>query len=146
MRVVLASDHAGRTLRQAVVAHLSATHTTSDLGTDGDASVDYPDYASKVARAVARGEADLGILVCGTGIGMSMAANRVKGVRAALCTNELMAKMARAHNDANVLCLGERVIGQGLALAIADAFVSTKFEAGRHARRVALIESIEEES
>jgi ribose 5-phosphate isomerase B len=141
VRIVLASDHAGRTLRLAVAQHLGgAKHTITDLGTDGTASVDYPDYAAKVAAAVARGEADLGILVCGTGIGMSMTANRVRGVRAAVCTNEFMARAARSHNDANVLCLGERVVGAGVALAVVDAFLETPFEGGRHARRVALID------
>ena len=144
MRIVVASDHAGRTLRLAVARHLEkAGHTVSDHGTDTAESVDYPHYAERVAADVAKGEADLGILVCGTGVGMSLAANRVAGVRAALCTDEFTAKMARAHNNANVLCLGERVLGEGVALAVVDVFVAGHFEGGRHARRVEQLTELE---
>lgn len=145
LRIAIGSDHAGLQMRAAIREHLSAAgHEVDDRGTEGSASVDYPDFAAKVAAAVRDGDADLGVLVCGTGIGMSMAANRIKGVRAAVCTHELTARMTRAHNDANVLCLGERVIGIGTALAIVDAFVAAEFEGGRHARRVDKITALED--
>ncbi len=136
-RVVAASDHAGLQLRAgAVEAARAKGFEVEDLGPHAADSVDYPDYAAAVARAVAGGRARLGLLVCGTGIGMSMAANKVPGVRAAVCRSEFEARMARAHNDANVLCLGERVTGLGLGAAIVEAFLATPFEGGRHARRV----------
>jgi len=114
-----------------------------DLGTFTADSVDYPDQARQVASAVASGRSRFGVLVCGTGIGMSIAANKVHGVRAALCTTEYQARMARAHNDANVLCLGERVLGAGQAAAVVAAFLSTPFEGGRHQRRVDKIKGLE---
>jgi len=142
VRIALGSDHAGRSLKAVVAEHLRGVgHDVLDVGAHGDASVDYPDFASSVAGALSQGRAERGILVCGTGIGMSMAANRVAGVRAALCTNELMARMARAHNDANVLCLGERVVGPGLALAMLQVFLDTPFDGGRHQRRVDKIDA-----
>ena len=113
------------------------------MGFDGDGSVDYPGIAAQVARQVAGGGADMGILCCATGLGMSMAANRVVGVRAALCTHALMAALARAHNDANVLCLGEQILGNNLALRIVQAFVDGRFEGGRHARRVGQLAELE---
>jgi ribose 5-phosphate isomerase B len=144
MRIALGSDHAGRELRQDVAKHLAeAGHTLLDLGTETAASVDYPAYAERVGHSVTAGDAELGILVCGTGIGMSMAANRLPGIRAAMCTNEFMAKMSRAHNDANVLCLGQRVSGVGVAFGIVDAFVGGAFEGGRHGNRVALLAELE---
>lgn len=144
MRIAIGSDHAGLTLRQQVVEHLKNNgHAVTDVGTATEQSVDYPVYAKAVSDRVAKGDADLGILICGTGMGMSMAANRVPGVRAALCTNEFLAKMARAHNDANVLCLGQRVLGVGLALSVVDAFVNEPFEGGRHARRVQQLTEME---
>jgi ribose 5-phosphate isomerase B len=111
------------------------------LGTDSTASCDYPIFAAKVCREVQK-NAQLGFLVCGTGLGMSMTANRFASIRAALCTNEYMARMARKHNNANILCLGARVIGDDLALAIMDAFTRTAFDQGRHQKRVELIESV----
>jgi ribose 5-phosphate isomerase B len=105
--------------------------------------VDYPDYAAKVAVAVQAGQAERGVLVCGTGIGMSITANKFEGIRAALCTTEFEARMARAHNDANVLCLGQRVVGSGLGRAIAAAFLQTAFEGGRHQQRVDKIRRVE---
>jgi ribose 5-phosphate isomerase B len=144
MAVAIASDHAGLSLKEALVAHLRARGlAVDDLGPHDAASVDYPAFARPLAEAVAQGRYERGVLVCGTGMGMSIAANKVPGVRAALCTSELVARMARAHNDANVLCLGERVTGPGLALAIADAFLDTPFEGGRHQRRVDQITAIE---
>ncbi len=144
MRIAIGSDHAGLQMRAAIRAHLStAGHKVHDHGPGSNVSVDYPDFAALVGAAVRDGDADLGVLVCGTGIGMSMAANRIKGVRAAVCTNEFTARMTRAHNDANVLCLGERVIGIGAALGIVDAFVDGEFEGGRHGRRVDKITALE---
>jgi len=135
--LALASDHGGLALKAALVARLRAWgQAVVDLGTDGPAPVDYPDFAALVAGGVAAGRYRLGILVCGTGIGMSIMANRYAGVRAALCTSAYTARMARAHNDANVLCLGERVTGPGEAEDILRAFLDTPFEGGRHARRV----------
>ncbi len=143
-RVIVGSDHAGLHLRaEAVAAARASGFEVEDLGPFSGESVDYPDYAREVAGRVAAGAARLGVLVCGTGIGMSIAANKVKGVRAALCTTELEARMARAHNDANVLCLGERVLGLGLGAAIVAAFLDTPFEGGRHARRVEKIAGLE---
>lgn len=144
MKVAAASDHAGLELKQWVVEHLRQSgHTVVDLGPASNDSVDYPDFAQKVAQAVRDGQVDRGVLVCGTGVGMSMSANRVPSIRAALCTDEFTARMTRAHNDANVLCLGQRVIGVGVALGIVDAFMSTPFEGGRHAQRVQKMSALE---
>ncbi len=143
-RLIAGSDHAGLALRaEAVKAAKAAGLEVEDAGPFSADSVDYPDYARKVAEAVASGRARLGILVCGTGIGMSIAANKVKGVRAALCNTEYQARMARAHNDANVLCIGERVVGLGVGAAIVKAFLETPFEGGRHARRVEKMAAME---
>ena len=140
-RIVIGSDHAGLTLKALFVETLKARGwDVRDMGPDEASSVDYPDYAAKVCRAVL--DQDIpGILVCGTGIGMSMTANRFKGIRAAVCANEFQAAMAKAHNRANVLCVGERVTGQGAALGILDAFLDTQFEGGRHQRRVDKIDT-----
>ncbi|HET7824656.1 MAG TPA: ribose 5-phosphate isomerase B [Anaeromyxobacter sp.] len=143
-KLIAGSDHAGLALRgEAVKAARAAGFEVEDLGPFSGESVDYPDYAKSVAEAVAAGRAKLGILVCGTGIGMSIAANKVKGIRAAHCTTEFEARMARAHNDANVLCIGERVVGLGLGAAIVKAFLETAFEGGRHARRVEKMSALE---
>ncbi len=143
-KVIAGSDHAGLALRAAAVAAArGAGFEVEDAGPFSGDSVDYPDYARRVAEAVAAGRARFGILVCGTGIGMSISANKVKGIRAALCTCEYEARMARAHNDANVLCVGERVVGLGLGEAIVKAFLETPFEGGRHARRVDKIRDLE---
>ncbi len=145
IKVILASDHAGLKLRvEAVEAVRKAGFEAEDVGPSTADSVDYPDFAAKVAYAVAEGRAQFGVLVCGTGIGMSIAANKVKGVRAALCTSEFEARMARAHNDANVLCLGERVVGAGLGGSIVRAFLESVFEGGRHQRRVEKIGALEQ--
>ncbi|MGQ0506471.1 MAG: ribose 5-phosphate isomerase B [Myxococcaceae bacterium] len=136
-KIVLASDHAGLALKGELKEVLTSRKLTfEDLGTHNGDSVDYPDFALRVAKAVACGEATFGVLVCGTGIGMSIAANKHPGIRAALCSSEFEARMSRAHNDANVLCLGQRVVGAGVARAILEAFVSEPFEGGRHQRRV----------
>jgi ribose 5-phosphate isomerase B len=143
-KVLTGSDHAGLALRaEAVKVAKTAGLEVEDLGPFSGESVDYPDYARKVAEAVAAARATVGILVCGTGIGMSIAANKVKGVRAAHCTSEYEARMARAHNDANVLCIGERVVGLGLGGAIVKAFLETSFEGGRHAGRVRKMADLE---
>lgn len=140
MRIAIGADHAGYQLKEALIKGVLAPHEVIDLGTHSSHEpVDYPVYAFAVAEAVADKKADYGILICGTGIGMAMAASRVPGIRAATCTNVYMARMARAHNDANVLCLGGRVLGVGLAEEIVRAFLTTPFEGGRHARRLALI-------
>lgn len=135
--VYMASDHAGFHLKSFLADHLrSKGHEIHDLGPATDASFDYPDSAKAVAAALLSREGALGILICGTGIGMSMAANRIHGIRAALATCEFHARTCRAHNNANVLCLGERITGQGLAADLADIFLTTPFEGGRHLRRV----------
>lgn len=143
MRIAVGSDHAGRALKDELATHLRARgHEVDDLGAHDDTSVDYPDYAGRVARQVASGQADRGLLVCGTGQGMAMAANKVPGVRAAVVSDTFSARMAMAHNDARVLCLGQRVVGPGLAVELVDAWVGTDFEGGRHERRVRGIEGL----
>lgn len=144
MRVAIACDHTGVDLKTGLIRLLQERgHEPVDLGTHSADSVDYPDYALLVAEEVAAGRAESGILICGTGIGMSLAANKVPGIRAAVATDPFMARMARAHNDANVLCLGARVIGPGLAEEIVEAWLATGFLGGRHARRVERIRQIE---
>lgn len=143
-KVVAASDHAGLHLRaEAVRIAREKGFEVEDLGPFGADAVDYPDFAKRAAEAVASGRARYGILVCGTGIGMSIAANKVKGVRAATCRSEYEARMARAHNDANVLCMGGRVTGLGLGGAIVAEFLGQPFEGGRHERRVKKITEME---
>jgi ribose 5-phosphate isomerase B len=144
VKLVIASDHAGLELRQELVALLKERSVSfDDLGPTTRDSVDYPDFAVQVSRAVASGGYTLGVLVCGTGIGMSMVANKHRGIRAALCSTEFEARMARAHNDANVLCLGQRTVGAGVGRAILEAFLATPFEGGRHAKRVQKIHDAE---
>ena len=139
--IVLASDHAGVGLKAEIVRLLEARgEAYNDLGPSDDASVDYPNFAHLLAREILAGRADRGVLICGTGIGMSMAANRHPGIRAAVCHDAYTAEMARRHNDANVLCMGGRVVGAGVALQILEVFLKTGFEGGRHQRRVGLIE------
>lgn len=144
MRVALASDHGGVNIRKEI-AHLldELKITYVDFGCECDTSVDYPDYALPVAEKVASGEFDRGILICGTGIGMSIAANKVRGIRCALVHDTFSAKAARAHNNSNILAMGERVIGPGLAREIAQTWLTGEFEGGRHAKRVAKITDIE---
>jgi ribose 5-phosphate isomerase B len=140
VRVAVGADHAGFELKGALVTELAKLgFEIQDLGTDSLESCDYPDYAHAVSEAVEEGRADLGILVCGTGVGMSISANRHPGVRAVVCSEPFSARMSRRHNDANVLCLGARVVGLGTALDIVDAFLRTPFEGGRHTRRVSKI-------
>ena len=143
-RIVLASDHAAIGLRQAIAAHVSALGwDVLDLGPDTPESVPYPQQGEAAARKVASGECRFGIIVCGTGQGIMMAANKVKGVRCGVCSDTFSARMIRQHNDANMLSIGARVVGEGLALDIVDAFLSAQFEGGRHATRVEMIEALE---
>ncbi|MBP2651088.1 MAG: rpiB [Firmicutes bacterium] len=144
MLVAIGSDHGGFRLKEEIKKYLTKNGVAfSDFGTDSTESVDYPAIARDIAKAVADGQCQRGIIVCGTGIGVSIAANKIKGIRAALCHDEFSAEMSRAHNDANVLTMGERVIGVGLALAIVDKWLSTQFEGGRHAKRVAMLAELE---
>jgi ribose 5-phosphate isomerase B len=144
MRVAVGCDHGGLTLKKDLIAYLVEQGVeVEDLGTHDAASTDYPDHARPVAEAVRDGGADWGLLVCGTGIGMSMAANKVRGVRAAVVSDVFSAEATRHHNDANVLCLGERVTGSGLARRIVAAFMAASFDGGRHARRIAKIMALE---
>ena len=144
MRIVVASDHAGFCQKDVICDFVRGLgHEVEDLGPETADRVDYPDFADKVARRVSEGTADRGILICGTGIGISMAANKVKGVRAACCSDYFSAKFTRLHNDANILCMGGRVVGPGLANEMVDVFLNTEFEGGRHQRRVDQITAIE---
>ena len=144
MHIALGTDHGGFCQKAEIAQYVEELgHTVEDMGCDSEQSVDYPDYADRVARLVSEGKADRGILICGTGIGMSMAANKVSGIRAALCGDCFSAEFTRRHNDANILTLGARVVGPGLALKIIDTFLDTPFEGGRHARRIAKLADIE---
>jgi ribose 5-phosphate isomerase B len=146
VKVIIASDHAGLELRRELVKALEESRIeVDDVGPTSTESVDYPDYARRVSLAVAQGRADRGVLVCGTGMGMAIMANKHRGIRAALCTDEFVARMARSHNDANVLCLGQRVVGPGLARSILEAFLATPFEGGRHQKRLDKIREAESE-
>jgi ribose 5-phosphate isomerase B len=142
MRFFAGSDHAGLALKLHLVGWLrDHGHEVDDLGTHDGASTDYPDWAARVTDRVLAEPGSFGLLVCGTGVGMSIAANRRAGIRAALCTDAYTSRLTRAHNDANVLCLGSRVVGVGLAEDILAAFVSGSFEGGRHAGRVAKLDA-----
>ena len=143
-RIVLSSDHAAIALRQAIGAHIAAQGwEVVDIGPTTPESIHYPMQGQAAARRVASGECSLGIVLCGTGQGIMMAANKVKGIRCGVCSDPYSARMIRLHNDANMLSLGARVVGEGLALEIVDAFLSTAFEGGRHALRVGMIEALE---
>ena len=145
MLIAIGCDHRGLNLKMAIMELLSELgHEYEDLGCYDTGSVDYPDTGGKVAQAVAKRRVDHGILVCSTGIGMSIAANKVPGVRAALCHDTFSAQRSRAHNDANVLCLGEWVVGEGLAKEIVKAYLAAEFEGGRHARRLEKVRALEE--
>jgi len=142
MRIALAADHGGVDLKADLANRLRAAgHDVTDLGTDGSTSVDYPDFAHAVTGAVLAGDVDRGMLVCGTGQGMAMSANKVHGIRAGVCSDPFSARMIAEHNNAQVLCLGARVLGTELAWAVASAFVGATFEGGRHQRRVDKMES-----
>lgn len=141
LKVGIASDHGGYQLKE----ELKKAFPFVDYGTDSEASVDYPDFAKKLGQAVESGEVDLGVAICGTGIGISIVLNKMKGIRAALCHDEFTARMARRHNDANVLCIGGRVTGVEVAKALTQVFLDEAFEGGRHEARLNKIKAIEEE-
>lgn len=144
MKIALGCDHGGVNLKEAIKKYLiSKNIEVKDFGTHSNESVNYPEYAIKVSTSVVSKECDLGILCCGTGIGMSIAANKHKGIRAAVVGDCFSAKATREHNNTNVLCLGERVIGEGLALTIVDTWLNAEFQGGRHSERLALVEAIE---
>ena len=144
MKIAIGCDHGGLEHKNAIAEHLMENgYTVEDFGIYEQTSVDYPDIAEKLSKSVASGENELGILVCGTGIGMSIAANKVKGIRAAACRDHYSARYTRLHNNSNVLCLGGRVIGIGTAIELADIFVKTEFEGGRHQRRIDKITALE---
>ena len=145
MKIALACDHGGYRLKEVIKSYLEELGIEYvDYGTYSEESVDYPDFAYKAAKGIVNGEVDRGIFICGTGIGISIAANKVRGIRAALCYNVYAAEMSRRHNDANVLCLGGRVLGEELAKRIVKAWLETPFEGGRHERRINKIHWIEE--
>ncbi|MTI66369.1 MAG: ribose 5-phosphate isomerase B [Firmicutes bacterium] len=147
MKIAIGSDHGGLELKENIRKYLKEEGIDFlDLGTDSDESVDYPEFGYKVSKAVKDGECDLGIVCCGTGIGISISANKVKGVRCALCSDCYSARMAREHNNANVLALGGRVVGKDLAIEIVDTFLKGKFQGGRHERRVNKITDIEKDN
>ncbi|MCY8233861.1 ribose 5-phosphate isomerase B [Priestia endophytica] len=146
MKIIIASDHGGINIRKEIISLLEEMNVEyEDMGCSCDTSVDYPDYALPVAEKVSTGEADRGILICGTGIGMSIAANKVEGIRCALVHDTFSARATREHNDSNVLAMGERVIGPGLARDIVKIWLETPFEGGRHKVRVDKISNIEKE-
>ncbi|MEG0004957.1 MAG: ribose 5-phosphate isomerase B [Clostridium sp.] len=146
MKIALGSDHGGFNLKKLIIEHLESKGIEfEDLGCHSLESCDYPVYGYKVAKAVANKEFDFGILVCGTGIGISIAANKVPGIRAAHCTDSFTARATRQHNNSNILALGERITGPSIALDIVDAFLETSFEGGRHEKRVNMIDDIEKE-
>lgn len=144
MKIAVGCDHGGLEHKNAIAEHLkSEGFEVEDFGIYENKSVDYPEIALKVANSIKNGENELGILICGTGIGMSLAANKVNGIRAAACSEHFSAKYTRLHNNSNILCLGGRVIGIGTALELCDIFVNTEFEGGRHQRRIDMITEIE---
>lgn len=141
--IAIGCDHAGVEMKKAIIAALSVQgYELMDMGTDGE-PCDYPDIAEKLCNEILAGHCEKGILICGTGIGMSMAANKIKGIRAALCSDSFSTRFTRLHNDANVMCMGARTLGQGLACELAEIFLTTDFEGGRHQRRVDLITALE---
>jgi len=142
-KIVIGSDHAGYELKLKIAEHFEERGiAVVDVGTDSTESCDYPVFADALCKKIQLGECELGILVCGTGIGMSIAANKHAGIRAACCSDTYSAKLTREHNDANVLCFGARVVGEGLALDLADIFVDTDYVGGKHARRVAMLDAL----
>jgi ribose 5-phosphate isomerase B len=146
MKIAIASDHGGLELKKEIIRYLEDKNIEyKDFGSFSTESVDYPDFAFPCAEAVAREEYDRGIIICGTGIGVSIAANKVRGIRAALCHDTFSARMTRMHNDSNVLTMGERVIGPGLAVDIVEVWLNTEFEGGRHKRRIEKIAEYEKQ-
>lgn len=146
MKIAIGSDHAGFKMKEDIKAWLlDEGYQVKDFGTDSEDSVDYPDFAEKTAKNVASGDSQLGILICGTGIGMAISANKVKGIRAARCQDSYSARMARAHNNANILTFGSRVIGIELARDVVAAYLNSNYAGGRHQRRVGKIDKLEKE-
>ena len=144
MKIAIACDHGGLNLKNKIIAHIKAAgHEVVDFGTNTAESCDYPDFALLAAEAVANGECERGIVVCSTGIGVSIVANKVPGVRCAHCHDCYCAELTRLHNDSNVLALGEKVVGEGYAIKIVDTFLNTEFDGGRHQRRIDKITAIE---
>jgi len=141
-KIFIGSDHAGVKLKKLLIQRFSSEFEFIDLGTHSEESVDYPDFAKEVALNVLSAPGSFGIVICGTGIGVSITANRFKGIRCALCTNSLMAKLSRMHNDANILALGARIIGEELACEIFSVWINTEFQGGRHRRRINKIEEV----
>ncbi len=143
--ITIGSDHAGYALKVKVIGHLKNDlgWDVIDVGTHDESSCDYPDFADAVCKNIQNGTTELGILICGTGIGMSMAANKHRGIRAAACSDVFSARLTRAHNNANILCFGERVVGYGVACDLVDAFLATEFEGGKHQRRVEKMMALE---
>lgn len=147
MKIGIGNDHAAVVMKNEIAAYLEELgYEVVDFGTDSETSCCYAEYGEKVARAVAAKDVDLGILICGTGVGISLAANKVKGIRAAVCSEPYTAKMSRAHNDCQVLAFGARIVGAELAKMIVDVWLNTEFEGGRHQRRVDMINAVEAES
>lgn len=143
MKLAVGADHGGYALKTFILKYLTEQgHECVDYGCDSPERCDYPVYGERVARAVAGGECELGVLICGTGIGISLAANRVPGIRAAVCSEPYSAQLTREHNNANIICFGARVVGEGTAMTIVDAFLNAKFQGGRHAERVAMLDDI----
>ena len=146
-KIIIGCDHGGLELKKEIIRHLNGRNIEAvDVGTYTSESCNYPDYAKALCKRIQSGEFERGILVCGPGIGMSIAANKHKGIRAACCSDTFSARMTRMHNDANVLCLGGRVVGAGLACDMVDLFVDTDFQGGRHAQRVDMLSQIEQEN
>ncbi len=143
MKVVIGADHAGYLLKESIKTYLNSRDISfTDIGTFKEESVDYPEFAYKVGNTILKQEADMGILVCGSGIGMSISANKIKGIRAALVHNKQTAELSRLHNNANVLCVGSRIIKEKAALEIVETWLNTSFEGGRHEKRIALISKL----
>ena len=143
MKLAVGADHGGYNLKTFILDYLRKQgHECVDYGCDSPERCDYPIYGERVARAVASGECELGVLMCGTGIGISLAANRVPGIRAAVCSEPYSAQLTREHNNANIIAFGARVVGEGTAMTIVDAFLNAKFQGGRHAVRVAMLDNI----
>ena len=143
MKLAVGADHGGYHLKTFILKYLTEQgHECVDYGCDSPERCDYPVYGERVARAVAGGECELGVLICGTGIGISLAANRVPGIRAAVCSEPYSAQLTREHNNANIIAFGARVVGEGTAAMIVDAFLSAEFQGGRHAERVAMLDQI----
>lgn len=146
MKIAIGNDHAAVGMKWEIIKYLeSKGHEMVNFGTDTLESCDYPVYGKAVGEAVASGEADCGILICGTGVGISLAANKVKGVRAAVCSEPVTARLTKLHNNSNIICFGERIVGMEMAKAIVDAYLDTEFEGGRHQRRIDMIMAIENE-